>query len=118
MPFEREGHIDVDRSSRGLRLGVNFPVVEPGREVATADLVRRPPQRVERGRSLAATAGDLTAKLKRLLTGQELAPEDRPERLGVDRGSEAMGDVAAAASASWVAMPPCLIGKFVPSPAA
>ena len=67
--------------------------VEQRRQVAATDLVRRPPEPVQAGRSLAAAARDVGLHVQGGLAREQLASEHRPERLRRTGGAEAMGDV-------------------------
>jgi hypothetical protein len=63
VPLLGQGDLHVDGIPWWLRFRVSTPVIEERREVAGADLVRRPPQGVERGLAPAATAGDVGAEV-------------------------------------------------------
>ena len=63
-------------------------------------------------------AGELAAEVARPAAGQEQPAQHRPERLRPDVDAGCAAIASAAASAIWVAMPPCLTGKVVTSPAA
>ena len=78
---------------RRLGLRVHIAVVQEGRQVPAADLVRGPPQAIQGGPALASAARHIGAEVERLLPGQELAPQHRVEGLHGDRGAEPVGDV-------------------------
>jgi hypothetical protein len=68
-----------------------------GREVAAAELVRRPPQRLDGdGGVVACLAADVGAQEARRVPGQQDSAQDRPERLridvGADRGRDRLSD--------------------------
>src|SRR5215218_2237100 len=66
---------------------------EVGSEVASAELVRRPPHRLARDdRVVARAAADVRAQIARGAAGQQDPPQHRPERLLVDVGAHRGGD--------------------------
>ena len=84
-------------------------------QVPADDLRRRPPER------LRVQLGVLLAERERMKRGvspSTAARAGRAERLGLDVVPAAAAIASAAASACWVASPPCLIGKSAASPAA
>jgi len=92
---------------------------EEGGEVAADDLVRWPPERFAGdGACLAVAAVRLAAEVAWRAAGEEESAEDRLESTRLNVGSACAAITSATASACWAAIPPCLIGNWVMSPAA
>ena len=111
---------DVDVDCSDLRSGGHARVAreEIGGEVAAGDLRRRPPQRLPDA-STAVSRGPLRERTK-----CGAAPVSSIPRSTGRNGAGSIGapcraaTCCATASACWSAMPPCLTGKSVASPAA
>ena len=105
-------------SDGGVQILADVAVVEKRGEIAGADLLRRPPEGVKGCLSLSAASGHLGAQIDRLVTGQQLAAEDRPERPGRGTRAEAVCDVLGGGISLLGRNAAPSIGNVVPSPAA
>src|SRR5687768_13534799 len=93
MPLGRQCDLDVDRAPGRLRVGVRRCLAKPCGEVAPADLVRGPPQVVERGGALAGPSPEIVLQVQRLLPCEELSAQDRAEGLRINPRAHARSDV-------------------------
>ena len=88
----RPGDLDLQRTRRRLEVAGSGVAKPPG-EVPPAHLLRRPPQVIHRRHAFALAAGETVAHVQRLGAGDQLAAQDRLERLGLDVGAQPCGDV-------------------------
>jgi hypothetical protein len=80
VPLVGERDLNVERLPRRLQVGARLHAGEPGGKVAPPDLVRRPQEAVGRGDARLVVL-ELSTRMDGLLARQELAAEDRAERL-------------------------------------
>src|SRR5687768_13239795 len=93
MPLPRKCDLDIDWAAGRLWVATGRGPAQPCGQIATADLVRRPPQVVKGDRPLAGAAGEVVLEMNGLLSGEEHSAQHRLERLRVQGCVHACRDV-------------------------